>query len=233
MNDRSMGELVRMAMEVDELEREPSSAAPRLRLVGGEGESVHPLPTRRWWIGMTAAAAAILTMAAALPLMMRPPVKVEPAIADKIESPLPVAPVELRSATVETVVRPSAPATAPVDAGSIERCVVVAIYRNNRGGLDCVSPPTPQVWQGNKCLSEVSAQELKTLTLDRACSPRESDRALVVAMAGPQRSLPKTESDAMGLATCILGGPDEWQGLRAESCVPPEVAVKIEALGSR
>jgi hypothetical protein len=218
-------------MDVEDLERE-AGGAPRLRLVGADVEPAHPLPTRGWWIGMTAAAAAILAMAAALPLMMGAPARPDPAVAtgDKTPAPVDVAVVEPRPT-------PPAPVAAPiVDAGSVERCVVVAIYRNKSGGLDCVTAPSQQVWQGNKCLSEVSAQELKTLTIERPC-PKDSDHALVVAMAGPQRSLPKTESDAVGLAACILGGQDDGRALNiasaAAGCVPPEVSVKIESIGSR
>lgn len=230
MNDRRMNDLVRMAVEVDELERE-ASAAPHLRLVGAAAHDAHPVPTRAWWIGMTAAAAAILAMAAALPLMLSPALPSGTAIVENTEPVGPVVPVvEPRDIAQGPVVAP----VPVVDAGSIEKCVVMAIYRNDRGGVNCVTVPTPQVWQGNKCLSEVSAQELKTLSIDRPC-PKDSDHALVVAMAGPQRSLPKTESDAVGLATCILRVKGEGLGRitsAAQGCVSPEVAVKIEAVGA-
>jgi hypothetical protein len=237
MNDRRVSDLVRMAVEVDELERGAGVGSPRLRLVGADAEPAHPLPTRGWWVGMTLAAAAVLAMAAMLPFMLRPteqptgPIAMDHSGAGEMR-PIPTYLVS------EGPTRPGL-SESPVDAGSVEKCVVVAIYRDRTGGVNCVTPPTPQVWQGNKCLSEVSAQELKTVTLDRPCA-KEADHALVVAMAGPQRSLPKTESDAVGIATCILGGPngDGGEGLgriatAAASCVPPEVAVKIEAIGGK
>ncbi|HMN41087.1 MAG TPA: hypothetical protein PKE29_09590 [Phycisphaerales bacterium] len=127
-----------------------------------------------------------------------------------------------------------------VDPGSVQRCVVVAIYRDDHGSMHCAQVQ-PQVWPGNKCLSEVTPQEIRTVPLAEACSPTAS-RTLVVAMAGPQRALPNTELEAIGVARCILGGEVSHAGcaedLRcianaAAACVSPEVAVKVESVARR
>jgi hypothetical protein len=247
MNDRRMGDLVRMAMEVEEIEREASEGAPRLRLVGAEEPHAHRQPTRAWWVGMTAAAAAILAMAAALPLMLRPPATPTPgpAVVEKTTEPTPAPspePKQPATVIVQTPhVAPSATAnpTAPAfDAGSVERCVVLAIYRDQRGSMRCADV-RPQEWQGNKCLSEVTTQEIKTVSLERPCTP-DADRALLVAMAGPQRALPKNQAEAEGVASCILRSPNTegFDDIKpfisaASGCVSPEVAVKIESVGVR
>jgi hypothetical protein len=126
-----------------------------------------------------------------------------------------------------------------VDPGTVQQCVVIGIFRDDHGAM-CVKV-RPQEWAGNKCLSEVTPQELRTVSLGQACTPVVS-RTLVVAMAGPQRSLPKTEWEAAGVAQCIVGGVDtRHAGLddvrsymnAAASCVSPEVAVKVEAVANR
>ena len=118
---------------------------------------------------------------------------------------------------------------AAVDPGSVEGCIVVAIYRDDHGAMHCVKVK-PQEWTGNKCLSEVSQQELRCVSVGQPCSA-SADRAMLVALSGPQRSLPKTEADAVQLAGCILGSSsDDSRGYAhaAAECVPSDVSVKIE-----
>ena len=118
-----------------------------------------------------------------------------------------------------------------IDPDSVEQCIVMAIYRDSLGTMHCVNHE-PQKWSGNKSLSQVSQQELKCVTVGKPCTPA-ANRALLVAMAGPQRSLPHTDADAIKVATCILGSPCENDSKcfahAAAECVPSDVAVKIES----
>jgi hypothetical protein len=254
MNDRRMNELVRMAMEVEELEA--GANRPQLRLVGAEpdeaneGATVRHALHGRWWAGAGMAAAAVLALYFTLPAMLSTPGS--PAH----QGPIVINPPDLPSMQGDhhdptpvivhrDIVRPDpapqmlvrndhvvnvAAAPTPVDPGSVEKCVVVAIYRDDAGRMHCVKS-APAVWSENRCLSEVSGQELRCASIGQACSS-SADHALMVALAGPSRSLPKSDADAVGLATCILGSPcqndSKCLSSAAMDCVPPDVSVKIE-----
>ncbi len=247
MNDRRINELVRMAMEVEELESDV--AAPQLRLVG-DGVPAGDLSRsqRGWWAGATGiglAAAAGLALVFAIPAMRHP----EPASGTKniATVPMPEQPtttgiqivrhLDLKQATQPVAPGPSVlPVIAQVqdrtDPGMVERCMVMAIYRGQRGQMHCVQV-SPHEWSENKCLNEVTPQELKCVSVGQSCSA-SADHALVVAMSGPQKSLPRTESDAVNLATCILGSPcqndSKCYSLSAAECLPVGVSVKIETI---
>ncbi len=273
MNDKRMDQLVRMAMEADELEFGPAAdAPPMLRLVGvGDDQDTEGFARRRgWWIGAGVLAAAGIALASALPLMLRPTAPSGPTIV-KGQAPTTVevaheAPKFRRHQSLDGLSGGTTPVwvipeyalsrepevCAPAylgamargedrfDPGNVQKCVVVAIYRDDHGSMHCAKVQ-PQEWSGNKCLSEVTPQEIRTVPLGQACSPAAS-RTLVVAMAGPQRALPMNEAEATGVARCILGGDEAHRGgsedLRsianaAAACVSPEVAVKVESIVGR
>jgi hypothetical protein len=121
-----------------------------------------------------------------------------------------------------------------VDPGNVERSMVMAIYRGARGQMQCVKMK-PHEWSENKCLTDVTSQELKCVSVGQACTA-SADHALVVALSGPQKSLPRNDSDAVHLATCILGSPCENDSkclsLTAAQCVPDGVSVKIETVAA-
>ena len=243
MNDRQINDLVRMALEADELE---SAAGQGLRLVGIEDEDA---PARRagvvWgarlWIGAAVAAAAAVAGALLLPSVIAPSGAVDSGKA------IAVAPVETThedSTPVEPVppivkhqsltqVPPSVTHERP-DLGGVEQCVVVTIYRDMRQGKHCAQMQN-QVWSGNKC--DADPAELRGITLGQPCIA-SVNQTLVVALSGPQRELPKSENDARGLADCILGSPrdcgSEMRCLAsaAADCVPAHVSVKLEAVAS-
>jgi hypothetical protein len=123
------------------------------------------------------------------------------------------------------------------DPGMVQQCVVMSICRDDHGAMQV--RVKPQQWAGNKCLSDVTPQEIRTVGIGQTCSPA-AYRSLVVAMSGPQRALPKTEMEAEGVAQCILGvghhGTTDNVSLYADAamgCVSPEVAVKVEAVAGR
>jgi hypothetical protein len=242
MNDTRMNELVRMAMEAESLEREAlMEGRPRLRLVGGD-----PPPVRRvraWWVGAGVAAAACVAFVVALPAMLPHPAPLpdKPVVVKEEPKYQPAAPVIVQHQRLP-IDQPKATPTPTVvatsdkpDIGSVERCVVMAIYRGDQGAMHCVQVK-PHEWSNNKCLSEVTQQEMRCVPIARSCSS-SADDALVVAMSGPQKSLPKSESEAVGVASCILGSPhcgsdgDARCFARAASeCVPSDVSVRIESV---
>ncbi len=237
MNDRRINDLVRMALEVEELE--DSVTHPPLRLVGDDAPARRISHSgRNWFVGIGLAAAAGLALVFALPaLTPSAPTKPETttiAHADPKSSPAPLT-TEPRIVRTASVPAPSqsdiANAIDRIDPGSVERCIVLAIYRDARGSMHCVKSQT-QEWSNHKRLSEISPAELKCVTVGQPCTP-SADRALLVAMAGPQRSLPRTDADAVKIATCILGSPCENDSKcfahAAAECVPSDVAVKIES----
>jgi hypothetical protein len=229
MNDRRINDLVRMAMEADELEADAQS--PDRHLAG----AIDAVPSGRsgslrgWWAGAALAAAGIAVVVA-LPFFTGHASKPGATIVEgRLGVPGPKGTIEVVSPAV--VVNT---ALERVDPGTVERCVVVAIFRDDHGRMNCVKSK-PHEWSENRCLGEVSSQELRRVVVGQGCSS-SADQALMVALAGPQRSLPKTEADAMGLATCILGSPCENDprclANAAAECVPAEVSVKIETVAS-
>jgi hypothetical protein len=244
MNDRRINNLVRMAMEVEELEGHAST--PGLRLVG-EPIAARPrewLATRAGMTSVGLAAAAGLALVFALPAMLHMSEPTKTMVATNTDGNSNAAPQEdivivksLKQAQpVENPERPSIPgmamATERVDPGSVERSLVMAIYRGARGQMQCVKIK-PHEWSENKCLTEVTPQELRCVPVGQACTA-SADHALMVALSGPQKSLPRNESDAVHLATCILGVPCEndskCYSLSAAHCVPEGVSVRIETV---
>lgn len=246
MNDRRINNLVRMAMEVEEIESQATS--PSLRLVG---EPVMAGARGRSWFvsgaglaGMGLAAAAGLALVFAIPAMLHPATPGKTVIATDTGGSTPQNNEIVRHMpTVDPFVNvdthePATPAVAlasdRVDPGMVERSLVMAIYRGARGQMQCVKMK-PHEWSENKCLTDVTSQELKCVSVGQACSA-SADHALVVALSGPQKSLPRNDADAVSLATCILGSPCENDSkclsLSAAECVPAGVSVKIETVAS-
>lgn len=249
MNDRRIKNLVRMAMEVEELESHVN--APALRLAGEPAE----LRRRAWFasgvgmMGIGLAAAAGLALVFALPAMMQPRnsghtnnTSLATTAADNsagtpkdntIVRHMPTsAPIQNANHAALAVVPTVSVAADRVDPDNVERSMIMAIYRGARGQMQCVKMK-PHEWSENKCLTDVTSQELKCVSVGQACTA-SADHALVVALSGPQKSLPRNESDAVHLATCILGSPCENDSkclsLNAAQCVPEGVSVKIETV---
>ena len=243
MNDRRINNLVRMAMEVEQLETDATT--PGLRLVGEPA-----VVRRRAWFasgagmaGIGLAAAAGLALVFAIPGMLHTSEPVKTVVAtngggNSAETPkannIIVRSIK-QAAPVENVnLAMTNPLTDRVDPGTVERSMVMAIYRGSRGQMQCVKMKQHE-WSENKCLTEVTPQELKCVSVGQACTA-SADHALMVALSGPQKSLPRTESEAMHLATCILGSPCENDSkclsLTAAQCVPDGVSVKIETVAA-
>jgi hypothetical protein len=263
MNDARIQELVRMALEVDELEgvRRPAVTAASAGAADPRGVVVR----RLFWAGAAlAAAAAVAVMVSPLatrvstdpgagrmtaglgpsmaaPGAARDPGEVgAPAHADYTVA---LEPRYTRRLNLQDMIRP-APAPAPagvvgarLDPEGLEQCVVMAIYRDPLGAMHCVQMK-PHEWQGNRCLTEVPPSELRSVWFGRPCA--EPASTLVVALSGPRRALPKNEEGAVALARCILGLSESCEAhgqpclqRAAVECVPSEVSVRVETVAAR
>ena len=246
MNDRQINDLVRMAMEVDELESGAADArpAPGLHLADMDPASAssRSLRDRRpavraWWIGAGLAAAAVVAIASMTSPRVLPtgPKPGDTPIATNPNGPSTPHNVVTPSVPEDHVAVAPAPARERVDLGAVERCIVVAIYRDTRAGVRCVQFK-PQVWSENKCLSEITPSELRQVTLGQPCTP--ANQTLLVALAGPQKKLPQSQPEAEGLATCILdrprdcGSDSKCLATAATECVPPDVSVRLESVAA-
>lgn len=248
MNDRRLNELIRMAGEVSALERD-AEGTPTLRLVGSEAEVTHLRGTRRLWIGIVSVAAAVALAAVGVWWGITPggsPAGSGPLANDQSpDARTPADPPRLfvkhqplgPAATVPgvdgTVVRAGPLAPVP---GTPDESVVLAIYRDNVGGLRCVQLAA-HTWT-NRCLPDVQPRELRDVRFGVPCA-KEPQETLLIALAGPRRSLPTSEAGAVALAKCILSMPRGCDGDAAcfsgpaSQCVPAGVSVKIEAVADR
>lgn len=248
MNDRRLNELIRMAGEVSALERS-AEGTPTLRLAGSPAEVARVRVARRSWIGMLSAAAALAIAGLGTWYALAP-------------SPSPVAPGPVAvngsnssgttdsSSNAYVKNQPFGPAlTVPGTEGAVVRTVqntpipgtpdesvVLAIYRDNTGGLRCVQLAA-HTW-ANRCLPDVQPSELRDVRFGAPCV-KEPQETLLIALAGPRRSLPTNEAGAVALAKCILSMPRGCDGEAAcfsgpaSQCVPAGVSVKIEAVADR
>ncbi len=254
MNDRRLNELLRMAGEVDDLERSAdgmsSSRRPGLNATANGAKSPALIRTdrliRRQMFGALSMAAALAIAGVGFWLNSQsnrssaPPVATSDSERGVSEVPardyvkhVPLSTPTLVDAPTGTVVRSTPPV--PV-VGSLDESVVLAIYRNDAGDLHCVQL-APHTWS-NRCLPDVQPVELRSVSFGTPCAtqPRHT---LLIALAGPRRSLPTSEASAVSLAKCILSMPRVCDGDAAcfsgpaSQCVPAGVSVKIESVADR
>lgn len=252
MNDRRLDELIRMAREVNELERS-AEGIPALRLVGDPVATRKGRSVRRIWIGALSAAAAIAVVGVSVWMAVAPgathPTQTGTPTAgahgtnapgnSPNESPrtfvkhTPLGPTLPVPGSTGTTVRATMPVPVP---GSQDESVVLAIYRDNTGGVHCVQMAA-HTW-ANRCLPDVQASELRNVSFGEPCMS-EPRQTLLVALAGPRRSLPTSEAGAVALAKCIFSMPRGcdtdaacFSG-PASQCIPAGVSVKIESVADQ
>lgn len=223
-SDRQLELLARMAVEAQGLEASDHDAAlgsAAVRTIHGPGRAA-PRAGRRLLLGRIAggvlATAAMVGLAAGV-------------ISQWTQGGNPVPGNGTASATF------AAGALAPL--GSDENTVLLAVFHDEFAGTRCVS------WRdydfdGNRCLGDVSEKELRGLCLRTAgldsCGPKPR-QVMLVALAGPRHSLPKSDLSARQLADCILGGERMCDSAgacyvpAARGCVPKNVSFRIETLG--
>lgn len=242
MNDARIEQLLRMAVEADELEDACEGRSPviaRLR----NGKVTMLAARRRMWAGMALAACAALAFAGAWVIGVRSGTPRPDAGGLAARGPARAAPAPERGADehvlptrIEVVSKTTAPlrSSAGVVPDGPEQSVVLAIYHDPYVGCQCVKW-RPHDWAGNRCLSDVGAQEIKGVDVGRPCMPAARQK-LLVALSGPEKDLPTTDAQATTLAECILGGDRmcDTEGTcyepAARECVPKTVSFKIETV---
>lgn len=255
MDNRRLESLIRIAAEIEEMERSAIAPQSPLRLVHGSGR----LPQRHrrtsrnpWRIATFSAAAACVGLAVYLALPGASPSA--PVVPIAVSSPAPTAdsqpsqvasidpaqPAEVRPAQlVQTVPRITAEharrlfedLTHPpqVAAG------VLAIYEDSSGVVRCVR------WQphdfGGKRLDQLRPGELVRVSYGPHCAIVGPHRLIAVAVRGPVEKLPDSDERAQELAECIVGeSPARCEaqpttvGPNSPGCFPTGLQVMVETL---
>jgi hypothetical protein len=193
VNDKNIQELVKMAMDIEALERAGEG--------GGALDSTEPIarieygrvargrtPAGNWGrllmvgVGFGTAAAACLTVA---------------LIALKPKAPGMGQGRELAARPDTPAVVESAPTVREVKADT-EKCVVMTMYREADGRCTCVQME-PTEWDGGKKLADVERAELYNVAFRSPCST-SAPQALIVAVAGKPETLPRDRQQAEILA---------------------------------
>jgi hypothetical protein len=255
MNDRRINNLVRMAAEIDELERsaldaapaEPRMHAPQLRLV--DRDQAHRLRReRRAWVVravlMGAAAASVgLAVRLSLPTFTHAPSPTPPIVKSPV-IPLPktevaVAPTP-KVPPVAPHLLPRKPDTTtiayvpPPTPGADDAAVVLAIFEDAGGIVRCVR------WHehdfGERGLEHVRRSELLAATYGDSCVVGPH-RLIAVGLTGPRDELPNTEERAQAMAQCIIGSqkgtcdiePASYNS-KSMTCLPHGLKMMVETL---
>lgn len=242
MNDARIEQLLRMAVEADELEDACEGRSPVIaRLHNGKVTMV--AARRRMWAGIALAAGVSLAFAGAWMIGVRSGTPQGTPIVDNTPAQPTEHATEIVSDEAPRVkIEKNVIAATPNGGGVVrtvsndtgEQSVVLAIYHDPYVGCRCVKW-RPHDWEENRCLSDVGAQEIKGVDVGRPCMPAARQK-LLVALSGPEQDLPTTDAKATQLAECILGGDRlcDTEGTCYESaareCVPKNVSFKIEAV---
>ncbi len=190
MDDRELLELTRMAMEVEDLESGGVSG-PRLRLVGAPESPAERFRRGLMFAGGLIAAAACLAMAVAVlaPRVPSGPPAVGPMARGEGDRSKPL------------MVAENPKAAAP------EQCVLLAVFQGE-DGCRCTEFKR-QEWAGGKRLADVGRKELLDAVFETPCT-NGAERVVVVAVAGPADSLPKTTEAAEAIASRLASAPPTW-----------------------
>lgn len=197
MNDKNIQELVKMAMEIEALERagesggvldstEPIAVIGQGRILEGHGA----MPAGNWGrrilvgVGLGTAAAACLTVA----LIALRPSSTNFGGGRGLAN---------RPAETSPLLEESGPAVTQVKAES-EKCVVLTLYRESDGRCTCLQMEQPE-WDGGKSLADVPRSELYNVAFRSPCST-SAQQALIVAVAGKAENLPRDREQAEILA---------------------------------
>lgn len=113
--------------------------------------------------------------------------------------------------------------------GEAEACVVVAIFRDSRGGCPCIHMQPHTLAEG-QTLDDLSPEALADIRLKGSCTST-GDSLLLVALQGPGDQLPLTAAQAEALAECVGDAPRACDGSpgcmarMARGCLPSNVRV--------
>lgn len=194
VSPETLHNLVCMADEIEELEAAASAdqplAVPPLRLPRDAGVAAHAhrpavrfTTARRWLVGLTAAAAALL-------LLVRQGGEVEPQAS--------VAPLVVQSPTGKA--QTSSPRF-QFRSVAREGCFVLAVFRMWNGECQCLAWKVYR-WDDGDPLAELDAGQTLDLRLDAADLP-PIEQLLVLAVAPRPDGLPDTGEEADALLACL------------------------------
>lgn len=243
MDDRRLQSLIRMATEIEEMERAAEAALlPRVLHTKQVGEGRSRASGRRWAlrIGTFAAAAACIGLAMVMSRGVSPrsnppqPVAVKPSASD-LDPIVPRPPMQL-------VAKPSiTPEYARKLIETLEgmndvSTGVLAIYEDSAGVVRCVR------WHpydfGGRELDELTPGEVVRVSYGRPhCAVVGPHRLIAVAVRGPIKNLPTSDERAQALAECIRGEPltrCEAQAMvvadNSPGCLPHGLEFMVETL---
>jgi hypothetical protein len=172
MDDKQIQNLVRMAMEAEDLERAGEGLAPLARI----GPGPAPLAWRLLKdVGIGVAAAACLTLGF---LYFRPAPNI----------PVVKKGVAMGGGGTRDAVTPAAK----------DKCVVMAMFRDTDGRCSCVQMRETE-WRDQRRLAEVPRAEIRNVALQSPCSS-DAEQVLILAMEGQSETLPRNQHEAEVLA---------------------------------
>lgn len=237
MDDRRLESLIRMASEIEELER-AAADTPALRLVHAPAAPRAARSVPRLWlrVGTFAAAAACVAMAIMLARPASPGARGPVAV---VPDPAPVAPVRppLKLAIEPTITPEYARKLIETLEGRNEVATgVLAIYEDSAGVVRCVRWH-PHEFDG-RTLDELTPGEVVRVSYGRPyCAVVGPHRLIAVAVRGPVKNLPTSDERAQALAECIVGEPPtrcEAQPMLVASdtpgCLPNGLEYMVETL---
>jgi hypothetical protein len=232
MNDKQLENLLRMACEIDEVERLASPRAPGAPFADNAHRWTQPadhketiirleqfLSRRRIWRMALSVAAA----AACLLLLIEPPANQR-------------APQEARAIPFKLAYCPGVPfengqRIDRFEPNAPEYCVVLAIFRTWHEGCQCLAWQLHE-WEDGRTLAEVVPGEVPDIALDVTGAP-PVEQLLVVAISQHPGDLPSGPGETDSLIDCLneLTPPTESCesaevcALTVESCLPKGVTV--------
>jgi hypothetical protein len=174
MDDKRIQDLVKMAMEIEALERAGDRPA-----IGFRAGAIRRLMVNA---GMGLAAAACLVVA--LFVMHGRQQQPIPKLATGPKAPAAV----------------DRPATSSPVVGTADEkgCVVMAMYRDTDGRCTCVQMEQPE-WCGQRRLTDVSRSELRQAALREPCT-NDAQQVVILAVEGRTDSLPRNHDEAEVIA---------------------------------
>lgn len=259
MSDPRLEQLLRAAHEAEAFEHDVLGAAsasmpPRLRLTEASPEeraallrSMQPsgAEVRRerfagwgWRAGFAAAACVMVGwfISASLNTATSPAVPKAPSGVGSLASAGAAArdnaPVRFRPAFEglrPRSVEPVFSLASAMPTGEDDACVVVAIFRDSRGGCPCIHMQ-PHTLARGQSLDDLSPEQLADIRLKGSCAST-GDSLLLVALQGPGDQLPSTAAQIEALADCVGDAPRACDGSpgcmasMARGCLPSSVKV--------
>lgn len=260
MNDTRLHNLLNLAREAEEFERDAlgagSGAGPSLKLTSAGPEEREALMRAMQPEGVRAArsgsnwkfrTAMALAASVAIGWFLYPAAKVatvapapqpEKLAGSRGSNANPGVAIPLRPKLAGLRPPVSGPRMVSVASNPTENaepaCVIVAIFKDSRGGCPCVHIQ-PHALAAGRSLDDLSPADLFDIHLKGSCG-QTGDSLLLVAVEGPGNLLPHTAAEAQALADCVGDAPRVCDGSpgcmanMARNCLPPSVKVLAQSV---